>query len=433
MHTVDLADLVLFNRTQAPDSRDTGAAAGAGANSTAARRGGAGSGGRGTLAQHHDMPPSDTEQQPAAACPVDHKSREAWLSQARAAAKAAAEDTSPTTTLPPQHPSLPTKPTTNPDADACPVDHRAREVWVQQARATAASASQQPPPPTTTAQSAAAPGTSISSPPSSSSSWSSYLRLPSFLSSSSASAAPRTSQAPTRTKTQAPAYASPRLGTDREVSTIPRTPFQGGRWGEEGAAAAAAGQQQQEDNRSGAGGVPLPPPPANKEGETGADAATGNWVYPSERMFFEAMRRKGHDPRSADMRAVVPLHNAVNERAWAEIKAWEGPWVAGTSCGGPRLHSFSGLSTRPSPRARLNTLLGYHAPFDRHDWVVDRCGVEVEYVIDFYAGRRPDDQQQQQQQQQHGGQRLSFYLDVRPKLNSWEGVKMRAFRALGLT
>jgi hypothetical protein len=23
-------------------------------------------------------------------------------------------------------------------------------------------------------------------------------------------------------------------------------------------------------------------------------------------------------------------------------------------------------------------------PFDRHDWVVDRCGQEVRYVIDFY-------------------------------------------------
>ena len=25
------------------------------------------------------------------------------------------------------------------------------------------------------------------------------------------------------------------------------------------------------------------------------------------------------------------------------------------------------------------------APFDRHDWIVDRCGREVRYVIDFYA------------------------------------------------
>lgn len=141
-------------------------------------------------------------------------------------------------------------------------------------------------------------------------------------------------------------------------------------------------------------------------------------------MFFDAMRRKGHDNvQGVDMRTVVPIHNAVNERAWKEIKEWEKPYIEGTVCDGPRLHSFSGLSERMSPKARLNTILGYTAPFDRHDWVVDRCGVQVEYVIDFYAGRS-------------GGTdamgRPSFYLDVRPKLNSWEGVRMRASRILGI-
>lgn len=75
-----------------------------------------------------------------------------------------------------------------------------------------------------------------------------------------------------------------------------------------------------------------------------------------------------------------------------------------------------------SPKARFNTLLGYQAPFDRHDWVVDRCGTEVEYIIDFYAGRPSST----------ADGKLSFFLDVRPKLNSWEGVKMRAFRFAGL-
>lgn len=32
----------------------------------------------------------------------------------------------------------------------------------------------------------------------------------------------------------------------------------------------------------------------------------------------------------------------------------------------------------------MRQLLGGPAPFDRHDWVVDRCGTEVRYVIDFY-------------------------------------------------
>ena len=86
------------------------------------------------------------------------------------------------------------------------------------------------------------------------------------------------------------------------------------------------------------------------------------------------------------------------------------------------LHSFSGDSAKLSPKARFNTLLGYAAPFDRHDWVVDRCGKQIEYLIDFYAGRDAVE---------GGNGRPTFYLDVRPKLNSWEGVKMRAMRGLG--
>jgi hypothetical protein len=38
-----------------------------------------------------------------------------------------------------------------------------------------------------------------------------------------------------------------------------------------------------------------------------------------------------------------------------------------------------------SPKARLlNFFLGVPLPFDRHDWVVDRCGKEVRYIIDYY-------------------------------------------------
>jgi len=134
------------------------------------------------------------------------------------------------------------------------------------------------------------------------------------------------------------------------------------------------------------------------------------------------------------MKTVVPIHNAVNERAWQEILQWEAPYNSDGAtdsngvgkdgkCGGPRLHSFAGLSTKMTPKARINTILGYTAPFDRHDWVVDRCGKEVEYVIDFYAGRNDAESAKG---------KLNFYLDVRPKLNSWEGVKMRFLKASGL-
>lgn len=167
--------------------------------------------------------------------------------------------------------------------------------------------------------------------------------------------------------------------------------------------------------------------PANHERETGADSRSGNWIYPSEKMFFEAMKRKNFSPQATDMATIVPIHNAVNERAWKEIKEWESrfSWSrqANKDCGGPRLHSFSGDSQKLSPRARWNGLLGYQAPFDRHDWVVERCdGQGIEYIIDFYSGRNEGKE----------GKGLNFYLDVRPKLNSWQGWKMRAARLAGL-
>jgi len=34
----------------------------------------------------------------------------------------------------------------------------------------------------------------------------------------------------------------------------------------------------------------------------------------------------------------------------------------------------------------------YPEPFDRHDWIVDRCGKEVRYVIDYYYNEAVADQ-----------------------------------------
>ena len=88
-----------------------------------------------------------------------------------------------------------------------------------------------------------------------------------------------------------------------------------------------------------------------------SDKGAGNWVYPSEAQFYAAMARKNHDPRAPDMKVVVPIHNAVNERAWSHIKGWEAG-RGGERCGGIRLVSFKGRPGEPSPKARILTLLG---------------------------------------------------------------------------
>ncbi len=91
-------------------------------------------------------------------------------------------------------------------------------------------------------------------------------------------------------------------------------------------------------------------------------------------------------------------------------------------CGGPKLESFKGDSKKLTPKARFNLYLGYQRPFDRHDWIVDRCGKKIEYVIDFYSGKPMKNQPDIP----------SFYLDVRPKLNSFEGFSMRFRKFIGL-
>ncbi|PWN90187.1 cytochrome c and c1 heme-lyase [Acaromyces ingoldii] len=174
-----------------------------------------------------------------------------------------------------------------------------------------------------------------------------------------------------------------KLSTDRVISSIPRF-------------LSTSGEQQTQ----------------REELEEGS----GNWVYPSPAQFYNAMARKNHDPKAEDMNIVVPIHNAVNERAWKQILEWES--IAGGSevCGGPKLVSFQGRPKDITWKAWLRSLVGYQLPFDRHDWEVDRCGKRVKYVIDFYSGR---------------GNSLSFYLDTRPSPATLEGCLLRvqmAFR-----
>lgn len=130
------------------------------------------------------------------------------------------------------------------------------------------------------------------------------------------------------------------------------------------------------------------------------------WVYPSEQQYYNAMKRKGYEPPEEDMSVILTIHNTVNELGWSSILEWE----AMRGCKNPKLKRFMGRPKDLSPKARFLVFLGKEAPFDRHDWVVDRDGKEVRYVIDFYAisgsaGRTA-----------HG--QPPVHLDVRPALDS---------------
>ncbi|KAK2763978.1 hypothetical protein FQN54_009597 [Arachnomyces sp. PD_36] len=290
----------------------------------------------------------------------------------------------------------------NDPAAGCPVDQKTRDIWLAQ------NPGATPPHPS--------PAPTSSKPPPSSSK-------------------PTDKQNPTQAP-QPPQTKQRALSQDREVSSIPRA-FPNSN---------PSSSSSNNDPPTPYTETPSHSIPSNSEKETGQDASSGNWVYPSERQFFEALLRK-NAPTSAtspkdlatSVASIIPIHNAVNERAWSEILDWEsrapGSDPGSKKCGGPRLYSFRGLGVESqflSPRARFNGLLGYQLPFDRHDWVVERCeGNRVEYVIDFYQGRSTGGGTQGGLSGGGNG-KLSFYLDVRPKLNSWEGVRMRMERLVGL-
>ena len=157
------------------------------------------------------------------------------------------------------------------------------------------------------------------------------------------------------------------------------------------------------------------------------------WVYPSEQMFYNAMERKGWDPNASDMKSVVQIHNAVNERTWSELLKWEKlRTVEGDSAQRPpRLVRFQGRPTDLSPKALFKMyVLGYTKPFDRHDWYVDRGdGSElIRYVIDFYSGNittSGDKDGGSSNPMMKTDGRIGFHLDVRPSLDSFESIKCR--------
>lgn len=148
----------------------------------------------------------------------------------------------------------------------------------------------------------------------------------------------------------------------------------------------------------------------------------GTWQYPSPQMFYAAMHRKGHPAiqnvnNTQDMNIIVNIHNMVNEQTWQSILRWENclPTLANTT-NDPKLKRFLGRPGDWTPKAWWrHYILGYVAPFDRHDWYVERSdGRIVRYVIDFYPGTS-----------QARTNLPAFYIDARPALDSWSALRQR--------
>nr|CAG4641168.1 EOG090X0CJG [Eulimnadia texana] len=167
------------------------------------------------------------------------------------------------------------------------------------------------------------------------------------------------------------------------------------------------------------------PLPTDRQKSSIPKAGTENefWQYPSQQMFWNAMLRKGwrwkdSELEQKDMDHIIKIHNANNEQAWQEVLKWEA--LHASECCNPKLKSFGGKAKDFSPRARMRYWMGYELPFDRHDWIIDRCGKDVRYVIDYYDGGSVDPH-------------FKFaLLDVRPAMDSldnvWDRMKVAWWR-----
>ncbi|GAA5906476.1 uncharacterized protein JCM6883_004490 [Sporobolomyces salmoneus] len=293
-----------------------------------------------------------------------------------------------------------------------------------------------------------------------------------------------------------PAPPEHRLSEEREVSSIPRwlPPSSG----------SSSSPPSPEPSPSSSSSVSVPPsscpahdpsfqsqsqpstPPLNSAEKAAILPSESNWVYPSPSSFYRALSAKNRSPNPADMDIVVPIHNAVNERVWQQVLEWERN-AMGLKEGeetGVRLVSFMGRPKEMSPRARWKSLIGYTAPFDRHDWIIDRPvhppstssapsedpssssttspeSIRVRYVIDFYTGRGANLLSQlppapsastssassgssptatgTTSKKEEGPEsvmkmmpNLAFFIDCRPALDGWEGVRMRFKKYWGI-
>ncbi|KAF8819734.1 putative cytochrome C-type heme lyase [Cardiosporidium cionae] len=107
------------------------------------------------------------------------------------------------------------------------------------------------------------------------------------------------------------------------------------------------------------------------------------WLYPSPQQFYNSLRRKDKEEEPQYMESTVHVHNFVNEVSWKKVLEWEK--MHEKHCASPSLTRFIGRSEDLTPTARWHSIFSAKGkPFDRHDWIIDRCGTPVRYVIDFY-------------------------------------------------
>lgn len=110
-------------------------------------------------------------------------------------------------------------------------------------------------------------------------------------------------------------------------------------------------------------------------------ASGGFWKFPSPQQAYNAMVRKGKVPDINRAQDFVSTHNEMNERGWNQVLKYES--VTHPEC--------------PATEVKLKKFNGDYpgrveGSFDRHHWVVDRCGKgEATYVLDYFDTKKYDE------------------------------------------
>jgi cytochrome c heme-lyase len=121
------------------------------------------------------------------------------------------------------------------------------------------------------------------------------------------------------------------------------------------------------------------------------------------------------------METVIAIHNNMNENTWSQVMEWENI-VNDPATVAPgresKLLKFIGRPDEYSPKARLKMLFGHPAPFDRHDWTVDRGGEAVRYIIDYYHDESAVQRDRTPKAMTDASSMQSIKVDVRPALDS---------------
>eukprot|EP01032_Pedospumella_encystans_P014549 gene14549-16701_t len=154
------------------------------------------------------------------------------------------------------------------------------------------------------------------------------------------------------------------------------------------------------------------------------------WTYPSPQMFWNALVRKDKTEGvlEQDMETVIAIHNNMNEHTWQQVVEWE-KLVNDPAKAAPgresKLLKFCGRPDELSPKARLKVLFGHPAPFDRHDWTVDRGGKMVRYIIDYYHDESAVQQDKKPRHMTDAASMQSIKVDVRPALDDPSSILAR--------